>query len=49
MIYNLFVSTHDQRTPLLQFSAVREHAAHRGWTVVLKVDDVGSGVCERPR
>jgi DNA invertase Pin-like site-specific DNA recombinase len=43
------VSTHDQQTLPLQLSAMREHAEHRGWTIVLKVEDVGSGVRERPR
>ena len=43
------VSTHDQQTLPLQLSAMREHAEHRGWTIVLKVEDVGSGVRERPK
>ncbi|HMB07733.1 MAG TPA: recombinase family protein [Isosphaeraceae bacterium] len=43
------VSTHDQQTLPLQLSAMREHAEHRGWTVVLEVEDVGSGVRERPK
>ena len=38
------VSTHDQRTLPLQLSAMREHAEHRGCTIVMKVEDVGSGV-----
>jgi putative DNA-invertase from lambdoid prophage Rac len=43
------VSTHDQQTLPLQLSAMREHADHRGWAVVLTVEDVGSGVRERPK
>jgi putative DNA-invertase from lambdoid prophage Rac len=43
------VSTHDQQTLPLQLSAMRQHADHRGWAVVLTVEDVGSGVRERPR
>lgn len=43
------VSTHDQQTLPLQVSAMREHVEHRGWTVVMKVEDVGSGVRERPK
>jgi putative DNA-invertase from lambdoid prophage Rac len=43
------VSTHDQQTLPLQLSAMRAHAEHRGWAVVLEVEDVGSGVRERPR
>jgi putative DNA-invertase from lambdoid prophage Rac len=43
------VSTHDQQTLPLQLSDMREHAEHRGWTVVMTVEDVGSGVRERPK
>jgi DNA invertase Pin-like site-specific DNA recombinase len=43
------VSTHDQQTLPLQLSAMREHAEHRGWTIVLEVEDVGSGVRDRPK
>src|SRR4051794_17421521 len=43
------VSTHDQQTLPLQLSAMREHAELRGWTLVTSVEDVGSGVRDRPR
>ena len=43
------VSTHDQQTLPLQLSAMREHVERRGWAVALVVEDVGSGVRERPR
>src|SRR4051794_25739310 len=43
------VSTHDQQTLPLQLSAMREHAERRGWAVVMTVEDIGSGVRERPR
>jgi putative DNA-invertase from lambdoid prophage Rac len=43
------VSTHDQQTLPLQLSAMREHAEHRGWDIVMEVEDVGSGVRERPK
>ena len=43
------VSTHDQQTLPLQLSAMREHAERRGWVVVLDVEDVGSGVRDRPK
>jgi putative DNA-invertase from lambdoid prophage Rac len=43
------VSTHDQQTLPLQLAAMREHAERRGWTVVITVEDVGSGVRDRPR
>jgi putative DNA-invertase from lambdoid prophage Rac len=43
------VSTHDQQTLPLQLAAMREHAERRGWAVVLHVEDVGSGVRDRPK
>jgi putative DNA-invertase from lambdoid prophage Rac len=43
------VSTHDQQTLPLQLSAMREHAERRGWVVAMTVEDIGSGVRERPR
>src|SRR5258708_54107 len=43
------VSTHDQQTLPLQLSAMREHADHRGWAVVLTAEDVGPGGRERGR
>jgi DNA invertase Pin-like site-specific DNA recombinase len=43
------VSTHDQQTLPLQLSAMREHAERRGWAVALVVEDVGSGVRDRPQ
>ena len=43
------VSTHDQQTLPLQLSAMREHAQRRGWTIAMSVEDVGSGVRERPK
>ncbi len=43
------VSTHDQQTLPLQLSAMREHAQRRGWAVVMTVEDIGSGVSDRPR
>src|SRR3954447_12619050 len=43
------VSTHDQQTLPLQLSAMREHAEHRGWAIVVEVEDVGSGVRDRAK
>jgi putative DNA-invertase from lambdoid prophage Rac len=43
------VSTHDQQTLPLQLSAMREHTRRRGWAVVMTVEDIGSGVSDRPR
>lgn len=41
------VSTQDQQTIPLQMRGMREHAATRGWTIVLQVKEVGSGASER--
>src|SRR3954453_10078838 len=43
------VSTHDQQTLPMQLSAMREHAERRGWAVVMTVEDIGSGVRDRPK
>src|SRR4051794_19009114 len=43
------VSTHDQQTLPLQLSAMSEHAERRGWTVAIIVEDIGSGVRDRPK
>jgi DNA invertase Pin-like site-specific DNA recombinase len=43
------VSTHDQQTLPLQLAALRAYARRRGWQVVLEVEEVGSGVSDRPR
>ena len=43
------VSTHDQQTLPLQLSAMRDHARRRGWSIVMQVEDVGSGARERPK
>jgi putative DNA-invertase from lambdoid prophage Rac len=43
------ISTHDQQTLPLQFSAMHAYAEHRGWNIVMTVEDVGSGVRERPK
>ncbi len=42
------VSTHDQQTLPLQREATHNYVTSRGWTVVADVEDVGSGVAERP-
>jgi len=33
----------------MQMTAMRAHAANRGWRIVLRVEDVGSGASERPK
>ena len=43
------VSTHDQKTLPLQFSAMRDYAKKRGWAVAVEVQDVGSGATTRPQ
>jgi putative DNA-invertase from lambdoid prophage Rac len=42
------VSTHDQQTLGLQSEAMRSYIRDRGWDAVRQVNDVGSGVRERP-
>lgn len=41
------VSTNDQKTLAMQNRAMREHAARRGWTIVLQVREVNSGAAKR--
>src|SRR2546421_7274246 len=41
------VSTNDQQTLAMQNRAMREHAARRGWTIVLQVREVDSGAARR--
>lgn len=43
------VSTHDQQTLPMQIAAMRKYAKARAWKIVLQVEDVGSGVKERPQ
>ncbi|MFY9582935.1 MAG: recombinase family protein [Candidatus Acidiferrales bacterium] len=41
------VSTHDQKTLPMQYRAMREYAARRGWAVVMQVKEVRSGAAQR--
>ena len=41
------VSAHDQKTLPMQYRAMREYAAWRGWTVVMQVKEAGSGAAQR--
>jgi DNA invertase Pin-like site-specific DNA recombinase len=43
------VSTADQQTISMQVAAMREYAQRRGWTVVACIEDIRSGVKERPK
>jgi putative DNA-invertase from lambdoid prophage Rac len=42
------VSTHDQQTLGLQSEAVATYIKNRGWVATRRIEDVGSGVRERP-
>src|SRR5688500_12572823 len=42
------VSKHDQHTLPLQREATHRYISSRGWTVVANIEDIGSGVAERP-
>jgi DNA invertase Pin-like site-specific DNA recombinase len=33
----------------MQMRAMKAYVAHRGWTIALRVEDVGSGASERPK
>lgn len=43
------VSTHDQQTLPGQLSAMRAYAKRKGWQVILKTEEIGSGATFRPR
>lgn len=43
------VSTHDQQTLPMQLNQMREYVRHRGWTVEVEVEEVGSGAKTRPK
>jgi DNA invertase Pin-like site-specific DNA recombinase len=43
------VSTQDQKTLPMQLRALRTYVRQRGWTIVQQIQDVGSGVSDRPQ
>ena len=43
------VSTQDQQTLPMQNRAMREYAVRRGWTIAMRVKEVGSGATQRQR
>jgi len=43
------VSTQDQQTLPLQLRVLRTYVKQRGWTIVLQIQDVGSGASDRPQ
>jgi putative DNA-invertase from lambdoid prophage Rac len=42
------VSTHDQQTLPMQLSTMTEYVTRRGWIIVKRVEDIGSGASTRP-
>jgi putative DNA-invertase from lambdoid prophage Rac len=42
------VSTHDQQTLPLQKEAMQQYATTRGWTVAIDIQEIASGVSQRP-
>lgn len=42
------VSTQEQKTLPMQLRALRTYVRQRGWTIVLQIQDVGSGASDRP-
>jgi DNA invertase Pin-like site-specific DNA recombinase len=43
------VSTQDQQTLPMQLRVLRTYVKQRGWTIVLQIQDVGSGASDRPQ
>ncbi len=43
------VSTQDQQTLPMQLERMKEYIEHRGWTLAVEVEEVGSGAKTRPR
>lgn len=43
------VSTHDQQTLPMQMEAMRKYVKARTWKIALQIEDIGSGVKERPQ
>lgn len=43
------VSTHDQHTLPMQIEAMKRYAKARSWKIALQIEDIGSGVKERPQ
>ena len=43
------VSTHDQQTLPMQLARMKEYIGHRGWTLTVEVEEVGSGAKTRPK
>jgi putative DNA-invertase from lambdoid prophage Rac len=42
------VSTLDQKTLPMQFEKIKKYVKDRGWMVSIQVEDIGSGIKERP-
>lgn len=43
------VSTDEQHTLPMQLEAMTQYVQHRGWSINLPVEDIGSGASDRPR
>lgn len=43
------VSTHDQQTLPMQLGKMKEYITNRGWTLIVEVEEVGSGAKTRPK
>jgi DNA invertase Pin-like site-specific DNA recombinase len=43
------VSTHDQNTLPMQLERMKEYVEHRGWTLAVEVEEIGSGAKTRPK
>ena len=43
------VSTHDQNTLSMQMHKMEQYAKSRNWQIVLRIEDIGSGISDRPK
>jgi DNA invertase Pin-like site-specific DNA recombinase len=43
------VSTHDQQTLPMQLDRMKEYIVHRGWTLAVEIEEIGSGAKTRPK
>ena len=43
------VSTQDQNTLTMQMEALESYARQRGWEIVIRLEEVGSGAKTRPK
>lgn len=43
------VSTHDQQTLPMQLARMKEYVEHRGWTLAIEIEEIGSGAKTKPK